>query len=159
MCPQWGHFEDGITNGADWYEVMGGMQDFNYEFSNAMEVTLELSCCKYPDKSRLLPEWENNVASLISYIEQAQRGLRGFVRDKRNNLAIQGAEIQVMKLDQDQTWRAKNVTSDSKGRYWRILLPGTYQVKAVKGHAESEVKNVQVEDSIYTREDFVIDIA
>ena len=49
-----------ITNGADWYEVSGGMQDFNHMFSNCMKLTLELSCCKFPMASELSKEWENN---------------------------------------------------------------------------------------------------
>ena len=51
---------------TDWYEVKGGMQDFNYDFSNAMEITIEVSCCKYPNRERILIEWENNIKSCIN---------------------------------------------------------------------------------------------
>lgn len=36
------------------------MQDFNYVWYGCMEVTLELSCCKYPPASELPKFWEEN---------------------------------------------------------------------------------------------------
>ena len=46
-------FEDGITNGADWYSITGGMQDWNYRFAACNEVTIELSNVKTPLQSQL----------------------------------------------------------------------------------------------------------
>ncbi len=42
------------------YVIRGGMQDFNYIFSNCVELTIEISCCKYPPVSALTEEWQNN---------------------------------------------------------------------------------------------------
>ena len=69
VCTRW-YFNDGITNGADWYPLYGGMQDFNYIFTNDFEVTMELSCCKYPRRYYLNKEWERNKASLFEYMKQ-----------------------------------------------------------------------------------------
>ncbi len=47
------------------------MQDFNYLHSNAFEITLELSCCKYPSTENgvLENEWDNNKEALLTYME------------------------------------------------------------------------------------------
>ncbi len=91
-CRQWGAFKDGVTNGADWYPVFGGMQDFNYLFAGTMEVTVEVSCCKHPHPSRLLREWEFNRDSIFTYVEQAQRGITGEVTNSTDGRPVQGAK-------------------------------------------------------------------
>jgi len=70
-------FANGVTNGAQWYPVSGGMQDFNYLYGGTMEITVEVSCCKFPDKSKLFGEWFNNDGAFLSYLEQAQTGIKG----------------------------------------------------------------------------------
>ena len=50
--------------------VAGTMQDYNYAYHDTFEITLEISCCKFPGRDRLAVEWENNREALLTYIEQ-----------------------------------------------------------------------------------------
>jgi len=80
-------FENGITNGAKWYDVPGGMQDFNYIHSNCFEVTFELSCCKYPKATELAKEWSQNKESLLQFMEATHWGIHGVVVDTETKKA------------------------------------------------------------------------
>jgi hypothetical protein len=61
-------FTDGITNGAKWYPVCGGMQDFNYLSSNCFEVTVELGCEKWPAGETLAQYWKDNMDALYEFM-------------------------------------------------------------------------------------------
>ncbi|NXT71185.1 CBPM Carboxypeptidase, partial [Chaetops frenatus] len=63
-------FPEGITNGYSWYQLEGGMQDYNYVWGQCFEITLELSCCKYPPADQLEKFWRDNKVALIEYIKQ-----------------------------------------------------------------------------------------
>ena len=59
----------------------GGMQDFNYIYSNAFEITLELSCCKHPSARELPRYWVDNKMALLAYMEKVHSGVKGVVTD------------------------------------------------------------------------------
>lgn len=50
------------------------MQDYNYIWGQCFEITLELSCCKYPPANQLEKFWRDNKAALIEYIKQVHLG-------------------------------------------------------------------------------------
>ena len=59
-----------------------------------MEVTLELSCCKYPPANELPQFWDDNRRSLLQFLGEAHRGVKGFVKDERA-VPIEGAAMKV----------------------------------------------------------------
>ena len=115
-------FQSGISNGAEWYVVDNGMQDYNYIFSNCMEVTAELSCSKKPPPEKLSVEWDNNLDSMLAFLNSVHGGVKGIVTDEEGNL-VEGAMVEIRGKD-------KAVKTSPGGEYLRILLPGSYQISA-----------------------------
>ncbi|XP_042604190.1 carboxypeptidase D, b isoform X2 [Cyprinus carpio] len=128
----------------------GGMQDYNYFKGNCFEVTFELSCCKYPPASQLFTEWTNNKEALLAYIHQAHIGVRGFVMT-RSGFGLPDATISVSGADH-------NITTWMFGDYYRLLLPGTYDITASSpGYLSNTVKNVPVIEGKATLLNFTLE--
>ena len=131
------HFLKGITNGAAWYSVSGGMQDYNYLRTNCFEITVEQGCFKFPYKTSLESIWNDNRRALLSFIQQVHDGVKGFVKDQ-SGAGIQGAVINVHGNEH-------GVTSATDGDYWRLLVPGEYSISVTAdGYEGSPVKTVTV---------------
>ncbi|XP_056325762.1 inactive carboxypeptidase-like protein X2 [Danio aesculapii] len=112
--------EDGTINGASWHTAAGSMNDFSYLHTNCFELSVYTGCDKYPHQSELPEEWENNRESLLVFMEQVHRGIKGVVRDGQRK-GIANATISVEGINHD-------VRSASDGDYWRLLNPGEYRV-------------------------------
>lgn len=114
-------FENGITNGAAWYPLTGGMQDFNYVWHGCLEVTLEVSCCKFPPAYELRKYWDDNQLSMIKFLAEAHRGVQGFVMDP-NGSPIERAQLKVKGRD-------VGFATTKYGEFWRVLMPGVYKLE------------------------------
>lgn len=135
--PMWnGDFFHGITNGADWYAMSGGMQDWNYVYEGGMEVTIELSDTYMPDASQLPTYWNNNRESLLSYMEWALRGIRGITTSSATGLPLSGVEVRVTNRD-FATWSAAEI-----GDYHRILPAGAYNLSFSKPGYQTQTFNL-----------------
>jgi len=149
ICPG-DEFPGGVINGAEWYDVPGGMEDFNYLHANCFEITMELSCCKYPWGRELTQEWRNNKESMMRFMEATHIGVKGLVKDEAGD-PVPDAVVVVQGIEH-------NITTTSQGEYWRLLAPGTYTlIVSAVNFAPSKPKEVVVTNHLHaTVQDFTL---
>ncbi len=146
-----GSFSQGITNGAAWYAIDGGMQDWHYVYEGGMEVCVELYNTKWPNSSLLPGLWDDNRESMISYMEWVLRGVRGIVTSSTTGLPLEGVSVRMTNSD-FITWSSPDV-----GNYHRILLPGSYTLEFSKsGYVTQSISGVSVGSGDATRLDVAL---
>ncbi|KAL5108194.1 Carboxypeptidase E [Taenia crassiceps] len=128
-------FSGGITNGANWYPVKSGMQDYNYLETNCFEITLELGCEKYPPAEDLLYYWEENRKALLNFVLQAHSGIKGLTFGWKDNKVVPLSDslILVMNITDKKNPQIIDhaIFSNSKGDYFRLLTGGKYFIAAI----------------------------
>jgi carboxypeptidase D len=117
-----GSFVNGVTNGADWYVAIGGRQDWAYVWYGTFEVTLELDDVKWPPASQLPGLWNDNLESMLSYLERVHEGVRGMVTDMETGAPV-SATVQI------DASPFPSYTDPEVGDYHRIVLPGSYTLQ------------------------------
>ncbi|XP_076898101.1 carboxypeptidase SOL1-like isoform X1 [Bidens hawaiensis] len=118
-------FKAGITNGALWYPIYGGMQDWNYIYGGCFELTLEISDNKWPPANELHMIWQYNKRSMLDLVASlVKSGVHGRVFSSDcgeplpASIAIKGINY---------TIKASETLAD----YHRLLAPGhQYEVMA-----------------------------
>ena len=135
-----GSFTNGITNGADWYEITGGMQDWNLYYHSDMEITLEVSGTKWPDFSQIPGFWQDNRSAMLWYTMSAHRGIKGIVTNSETGAPVD-ATIKIVGIDKEY------YTDPDFGDYARIIKPGTYDLYVTAdGYNPQTIENIVVTD-------------
>lgn len=114
-------FTDGITNGAGWYALFGGMQDFNYIHHGCFEITLEVSMVKWPPGNALPDFWNENRDSMFKYLQRAIGGARGQVFDAHTGLPLYNVTVTTPGRE-----ITKVRTRRENGAFFRMLPPGSW---------------------------------
>ena len=117
-------FNDGITNGFDWFQVAGGRQDFMTFFHRAREFTLEISSVKLIDSDLLPVHWDYNREAFLNYMREATYGLRGTITDCDTGLPVV-AEISIPGYDKANS---SVFSAEHNGTYYRFLSEGSYDI-------------------------------
>lgn len=142
-------FSGGITNGHDWYQVRGGMQDWAFYYHDNLMITFELSDIKWPRFSELEHQYQINRDSMISYMSKVGQGL-GI------HLAQAGLSGRVQ-LTETTTGKDLGSYPFFGSEWYKILPAGKYllNVKASNGQewtTEGEVTENQVDGSFISLE-------
>lgn len=144
-------FPGGITNGAAWYPIYGGMQDWNYIHAGCFELTLEISDNKWPNASELSTIWEYNRMSMLSLVATvAKTGVHGRIFSSDNGSPLP-AFIVIKGIN--RTIKSGERFAD----YHRLLLPGEkYQVTASMPGYKSKSTTIVLDEEATTL-DFILE--
>ncbi|KAI7757424.1 hypothetical protein M8C21_016060 [Ambrosia artemisiifolia] len=132
-------FKAGITNGAYWYPIYGGMQDWNYIYGGCFELTLEISDNKWPPANELNTIWQYNKRSMLDLVASlVKSGVHGRVFSSDcgeplpASIAIKGINY---------TIKAGERFAD----YHRLLAPGhQYEVTAMMSGYKTRTTTIKM---------------
>ena len=94
-------YNNGVTNGAQWYMIGGGRQDYMNGYAQCREVTIECSNSKLPNPNQLPTFWNYNKNSLFLYMNQCLYGVHGTVTD---SITGEPLEATVTVIDHDDQY-------------------------------------------------------
>lgn len=138
-------FDNGITNGYDWYSTTGSRQDWFTYFNQTREITLELSFDKILPTNQLQAHWDYNYQAMIKWLREVNYGVKGVISNEVGEPLVAKIEILNHDLASDKSYV---FSSELHGDYYRPLSPGTYAVRiSAEGYEAQTIEDVTVENS------------
>ena len=117
-------YNNGIINGAQWYMIGGGRQDYMNGYAQCRELTIECSNTKLPNPSQLPNFWNINKNSIFAYMTQCIYGIHGTVTDAANGQPL-NATVTITNHDDSFSVVESHLPT---GDYHRPIKGGTYDV-------------------------------
>ena len=135
-----------VTEGYDWYETHGDLNDYSYGIDADVDWTIELGNEFIPPASQIDPIFNENRGAMMYILKKAGQGIGGFLIDSTTGDTVKEYRVYVEGND----WP---VFSDRElGDFVRDLLPGTYNLRfEANGYAPVEVSGVTVYEDSLTR--------
>ena len=141
-------FNNGITNGFQWYTTSGCRQDWMNYFGHAREVTIELSATKLLPPSQLPTYWDYNKDALLAYLQQGLYGVNGIVTSTDGTPLPATVTVIDHDIDNAEIWCDPDL-----GDYHRMLTPGTYTLAySCYGYGTVEHQVTVTQDAVVTRD-------
>lgn len=131
-------FPGGITNGAAWYIVKGGMQDWSYVWHNDLQITIELSHQKWPSYSEIPGFYEDNRDAMVYYMSEVHRGA-GF---KFNRSNVSGT-VEIRQIS--PVTKSLGSFAFSGSEFYKVMPEGEYQFTVKEKNKRAKHINVRVE--------------
>ena len=133
-----------VVFGWDWYDIQGDVNDWSLGTKGTFDWTLELM-------SDTDEQWGINRAGLEGMLSFLFQGVAGVVTDDETGDPL-FARIEVTPTG------APIFTDPDVGDFHRILLPGTYDIRAVSaGYRPQQIAGVVVEADQVTPVDFALE--
>jgi len=131
-------FEGGITNGADWYVVKGGMQDWSYIWHNDLQITLEVSHRKFPPYKDIPGFYSTNRDSMVEYLSRIHQGA-GF---KFSRPGVEGT-TSVTQLS--PVSRSLGSFGFSRSEFYKVLPEGSFEFTVTEKNGKSQTFALDVD--------------
>ncbi len=129
-----------VTEGYDWYETQGDLNDYAYGIDSDMDWTIELGESFIPPPSQIQPIWLENRDAVLEFIQKAGQGIIGVVLDSATGETLKYARIWVEEIG----WPV--FTDPVSGDFVRVLKPGTYTLRVeANGYASKTIPNITVQ--------------
>lgn len=137
-------YNNGITNGAQWYMIGGGRQDYMNGYAECRELTIECSNTKCPSASQMPNFWNINKNSLFAFMNQCLNGIHGTVVDAESKAPIGDATITIVGHDDQYSTVSSQLPA---GDFHRPIKAGAYNVRITKNGYQAYETEVIIADN------------